>query len=117
MFGSDLHSKTSQDVDTSDDRLADLKQDIHAQLLASMDLAVIERLNDEQLRAELRRGAEELFRHHGHLVSANERQKLINEIIDETLGLGPLESLLADSTISDILINGPKIVYVERSGC
>src|SRR2546423_5425957 len=45
-----------------------------------------------------------------------ERERLIDEILDETLGFGPLEALLKDPTISDILVNGPKCVYVERRG-
>lgn len=116
MFRSDRESRTEKSPEHSLQRLAALKQDIHVQLLANMDLSAIERLDDGQLRAELRRGAEEIFRQHGHLLSTTERQRLIDEIIDETLGLGPLEALLSDPTISDILINGPKTVYVERNG-
>jgi pilus assembly protein CpaF len=117
MFRTERETRSGESYHHSDERLTAMKQDVHAQLLANMDLSAIERLDDGQLRAELRRGAEELFRQHGHLVSAGERQRLVDEIIDETLGLGPLESLLADETISDILINGPKTVYVERNGC
>ncbi len=116
MFHLELDQRPGKDAGNSQERLTAIKQDIHAQLLANMDLTSIEQLDDVQLRAEIRRGAEELFRHQGHLVSSIERQQLIGEIIDETLGLGPLESLLNDPTISDILINGPKTVYVERNG-
>ena len=50
------------------------------------------------------------------LLNRMEREKLIEEVLDETLGFGPLEPLLKDPTISDILVNGPKKVYVERRG-
>jgi len=85
------------------DRLRALKKDLHKRLIASMDMSAIGLMDDYELRQELRRGAEEL-------------KQLIDELIDETLGLGPLEPLLRDPTISDILINGPKTVYVERRG-
>ncbi len=50
------------------------------------------------------------------LLNRNERERLVDEVLDETFGLGPLELLLKDPTISDILINGPKNIYVERRG-
>ncbi|MFT8131044.1 CpaF family protein, partial [Salmonella enterica subsp. enterica serovar Enteritidis] len=73
-------------------------------------------MDDYELRRELRRGAEELCSYRSDLLSYDERDRLINELIDETLGLGPIEPLLRDPTVSDILINGPSTVYVERRG-
>jgi pilus assembly protein CpaF len=64
----------------------------------------------------LRRGIEQLCEDRTELLSQDERMRLVNEVIDETLGLGPLEPLLRDPTITDILINGPRTVYVERRG-
>lgn len=117
MFHTELENQNHRSSDKSQERLGALKQEIQTQLLTNMDLSVIEQLDDGQLRKELRRGAEELCLQHGQLISSSERHRLIDEIIDETLGLGPLETLLHDPTISDILINGPKTVYVERDGC
>ncbi|MEX0585448.1 MAG: CpaF family protein, partial [Pirellulales bacterium] len=62
------------------------------------------------------RGAEKLCSSHGGLLSLADRERLIDELVHETLGLGPLEPLMRDPTISDILINGPHMVYVERRG-
>ncbi len=65
---------------------------------------------------EVRRAAEELCRHSADLLNLNERERLVNEVLDETFGLGPLEPLMRDPTITDIMINGPKTAYVERKG-
>src|SRR5260221_7127385 len=100
----------------ADDRLLRYKRELHQQLIASMDLAAIGTMSDLELRAEVRRGAEELCRRSSDLLSLSEREWLVSVVLDETFGLGPLEPLLKDPTISDILINGPKTVYIERAG-
>ncbi|MGC4005550.1 MAG: CpaF family protein [Pirellulales bacterium] len=80
-------------------------------------MSVARTLDPERLQTELRRGAEELCRSHADLLSRADRDRLVDEMLYETLGLGPLEPLLADETVTDILINGPTNVYVERRGC
>jgi pilus assembly protein CpaF len=97
-------------------RLLNLKKELHARLISHMDLKAIAKLDPRELREALRTGIEELCAYQRELLSRDEQERLINEVIDETLGLGPLEPLLHDPTISDILINGPKTVYVERRG-
>jgi pilus assembly protein CpaF len=99
----------------ADDRRR-LKQQLHQQLIAGMDLSVLGSVPREELRAEVRRVAEELCQRSSNLLNRAERERLVNEVLDETFGLGPLEALMADPTISDILINGHKVVYVERNG-
>jgi pilus assembly protein CpaF len=118
MFGVGANSKAMQlrTASEADDRLLNIKKDLHKRLIAGLDVSAISRLDDYELRQELKRGAEELCSYRSDLLSYEERDRLINELIDETLGLGPLEPLLRDPTISDILINGPKTVYVERRG-
>jgi len=96
--------------------LRQLKSELHERLIGSVNFAAVRSVAPEILRDELRRGAEELCNAHGSLLSKGTQDRLINELIDETLGLGPLEPLLQDPTISDILINGPNEVYVERRG-
>ena len=81
-----------------------------------MDLSSIGTMSEEDLRIEVRRAAEELCRLSPEMFSLSDRERLVNEVMDETFGLGPLESLMHDPTITDILINGPKTVYVERLG-
>ena len=73
-------------------------------------------MNEEELRVEVRHAAEELTRHSSDLLNLTERERLVSEVIDETFGLGPLEPLMRDPTITDILVNGPKLIYVERRG-
>jgi pilus assembly protein CpaF len=97
-------------------RFTRLKRELHERLIAAMDLSAARKLNADELRVQLKRGAEELCVRKGELLSRADRERLIEELIDETLGLGPLEPLMRDPTVSDILINGPKTVYVERRG-
>ncbi len=93
-----------------------LKAQLHQQLVGSMDLAVIGTLSKEDLRTEVRRVAEELCQRSSNLLNRAERERLVTEVLDETFGLGPLEPLMADPTVSDILINGYHTIYVERNG-
>src|SRR5262245_711698 len=99
-----------------DERLLRHKKELHQRLIAGMDLSAIGAMNEEDLRQEVRRAAEELCRLSSDLLSLSEREQLVNEVLNETFGLGPLEPLLADPTVTDILVNGPKTVYVERKG-
>jgi pilus assembly protein CpaF len=94
-----------------------LKKDLHKRLIVGMDLSSIRAMNDFELRSELRAAVEELTDACGDLLTHEERERLVNEVIDETLGLGPLDPLMRDPTITDILVNGPKTVFVERRGC
>ena len=91
-------------------------RDFHAKLIASLDLSRIGSLTEPEMRAEIQRAAEEYCRGSARLLSAADRERLVSEVMDEAFGLGPLEPLLRDPTISDILVNGPKRVYVERLG-
>jgi pilus assembly protein CpaF len=100
----------------ADERLLQYKKELHQQLISSMDLSAIGTMSEEELRLEVRRAAEELCRLSSDLLSLSERERLVNEVLDETFGLGPLEPLLRDPTITDILVNGPKMVYIERAG-
>jgi pilus assembly protein CpaF len=100
----------------ADERFLRYKRELHQQLIAGMDLSTIGTMKEDELRLEVRRAAEELCRASSDLLSLSERERLVNEVLDETFGLGPLEPLLRDPTISDILINGPKTVYIERRG-
>jgi pilus assembly protein CpaF len=101
---------------TAEERFLHHKQELHQRLISSMDLSTIGSLSEEDLRLEVRRAAEELCRLSSDLLSLSERERLVNEVLDETFGLGPLEPLMRDLGITDILVNGPKTVYVERDG-
>ena len=94
----------------------DLKRRIHGKLVDKLDLSRVGDLEGDVLRREIRLVIEHLCDTEDTLLNRNERERLIEEVLDETFGLGPLELLLKDHTISDILINGPKHIYVERRG-
>ena len=101
---------------TAEDRFLQYKRELHQQLIAGMDLSAIGAMNEAELRVEVRRAAESLCWNSSDLLNLNERERLVSEVLDETFGLGPLEPLIRDPTITDILINGPKTIYVERHG-
>src|SRR5439155_3537990 len=94
----------------------DLKRHIHGKLVEKLDFTRVKDLQSDALRKDIRRVIEHLCDPENPLLNRMERERLIDEILDETLGFGPLEALLKDPTISDILINGPVNVYVERRG-
>lgn len=104
------------DESTSERRFHELKTALHQQLIGGMDFNVLRTVDPKLLREELRRGAEQLCGMNVGLLSQADRERLIDELLDETLGLGPLEPLMRDPTISDILINGPQNIFVERRG-
>jgi pilus assembly protein CpaF len=94
----------------------ELKAKLHSQLLGRIDLEVMSTMSAERLREELGVLVERLMAESGAALNAAERKTMIQDIQDEVMGLGPLEPLLADPTVSDILVNGPKKVFVERQG-
>jgi pilus assembly protein CpaF len=101
---------------TTRERFLTYKKELHQQLIASMDLSAIGTMSEDELRIEVRRAAEELCRLSPEMLSLSDRERLVGEVLDETFGLGPLEPLMRDPTVTDILINGPKTVYIERQG-
>src|SRR4051794_22644181 len=94
----------------------DLKRHIHGKLVEKLDFTRVKDLQSDALRKDIRRVIEHLCDTENPLLNRMERERLIDEILDETLGFGPLEALLKDPTISDILINGPVNIFVERRG-
>ena len=93
-----------------------LKRRIHSKLVDKLDLTRVGELDADDLRREIRLVVEFLCDKEETFLNRNEVQHLTEEVLDETFGLGPLEALLKDESISDILINGPKKVYVEHRG-
>lgn len=93
-----------------------LKSHMHMALLDRIDLEAMESLTPERLREELRNLVEKLLQEENVVVNEQERRNLVRDIQYEMLGLGPLEPLLADPSISDILVNNAQQVFVERRG-
>ncbi|MEN8261892.1 MAG: CpaF family protein [Nitrospirota bacterium] len=96
----------------------ELKTKIHGKLLDLIDLSMIDALEEDALRSEIRRLVQGILLEEQNSVplNASEREKIIVEIQDEVLGLGPLEPLMKDPTVSDVLVNTYKHIYIERRG-
>jgi pilus assembly protein CpaF len=92
------------------------KQKINAKLLEILDLSLIETIGEEKARAEIRKTVNQLLAEESAPLSLRQRQSVVKQIEDDVMGLGPLEPLLADKTVSDILVNGFDTIYVERRG-
>jgi len=92
------------------------KMKVYQRLLEIMDLSLIGTLPEDQARAQIRDISMRLMNEDAVPLNLEQRQLVIRTIEDEVMGLGPLEPLLADTTVSDVLVNGPKSVYVERRG-
>ena len=92
------------------------KAHIHQLLLERLDLQALEKLSHEALKDELRQMVERLLSEENLVLNASERRRLVLDVQHEMLGYGPLEPLLADPSISDILVNTHRQVYVERRG-
>ena len=97
------------------DQFYELKNRLHRKLVEQLDMTSLSD-DSEELRKEVREVVTSLAEEENALLNFQERQRLITEVLDETFGLGPLEVLLADPTISDILVNGARQVYIERRG-
>jgi pilus assembly protein CpaF len=100
----------------ADRGLGELKVRVHRELLDRLDLNNLARMHPDQASAQLRALAGGLLDEQGVPLAARERDQLIDEVMHEVYGLGPIEPLLRDPEVADILVNGPRQVYVERAG-
>ena len=98
------------------ERLTELKVEIHKRLLEDLNLSALENASEQQLRTEISSLATEALDDMSVALNKEDRQALTQELYDEVMGLGPLEPLLKDETINDILVNGPKRIFIERAG-
>lgn len=96
--------------------LQEMKSRLHKALINRMDLTKLASLTQEQVHAEVLRLAESVLAQEAMPLSLPERERMVNEVQHELFGLGPLEPLLADPTVSDILVNAHGTIYVERRG-
>lgn len=94
----------------------ELKFTLHRKLLDKINLEALATIDNQRVRGEVRQALITLIDGEPTLLSSVEKQQICDEVLDEVFGLGPLEPLLVDPTISDILVNGSKQVYVERKG-
>ncbi len=94
----------------------ELKTSLHTRVINEVDLETLNRLNDEAAREQVSQIVRELLQREKTPLSLAEREQLVREILDELFGYGPIQPLLDDPTVSDILVNGSGMVYVERHG-
>ena len=94
----------------------EIKSRLHRTLINRMDLSKLSSLTPEQVHAEVSRLAENVLAQEALPLSASEKERLVGDVQHELFGLGPLEPLLADPTISDILVNSHSTIYIERHG-
>jgi pilus assembly protein CpaF len=109
-------NEAAKEVDPAQEQYETLKRLIHTRLVDRLDMNRIAEIDPKTLRNDIRGVVELLCDTENPLLNRNERQRLVNEVLDETLGFGPLELLLKDDKIGDIMINGPKNIFIEKEG-
>ncbi len=98
------------------ERLGEIKLELHKALLDNLNLAALENATEQDLRAEINAISSETLEDMGIVLNREERQNLNQDLFFEVTGLGPLETLLKDESVNDILVNGPQQIFVERAG-
>ncbi|GGL75797.1 CpaF family protein [Wenxinia marina] len=98
------------------ERLGEIKLELHKALLDNLNLSALEKASETDLKAEIQAISAESLDDMGVVLNREERQQLYQDLYDEVKGLGPLETLLKDDSVSDILVNGPQQIFVERNG-
>ncbi|MDW3222586.1 MAG: CpaF family protein [Paracoccaceae bacterium] len=98
------------------ERMGEIKLDLHRVLLDNLNLAALEHATEQDLRQEISAISSEFLEERSIVLNREDRLTLTSELYDEVTGLGPLETLLKDDTVNDILVNGPEQIFVERDG-
>lgn len=98
------------------ERLGEIKLDLHRALLDNLNLSALEHATEQDLRNEISAIASEVLQEKGIVLNREDRTTINQELYDEVKGLGPLETLLKDETVSDILVNGPHQIFIEQNG-
>lgn len=121
---SSLHSKkmarsqdhSNEQMQAFEHQFQKLKANLHQQLVESLDLSKVGQMDRKALYTEVRSMAEAACNARREILSRIDRERLVKELMDEVFGLGPLETLMQDPSVCDILVNDPQTVYVERNG-
>jgi pilus assembly protein CpaF len=98
------------------ERLGQIKVELHKRLLEDLNLSALEFATEKDLRSEIQAISTEALQEMNVVLNKDDRATLNKELFDEVMGLGPLEPLLQDESINDILVNGPQQIFVERAG-
>src|SRR5262249_47714887 len=100
----------------ADNAMLDMRLKLHGKLIEEIDLSKLDKLEEGEMRRQVRKLVGDFAREQRLVLNSGELDRLGAEVFDEMVGLGPIEPLLGDDSIADILINGPFQVYVERRG-
>src|SRR5689334_15642557 len=111
-----MHMISEPPIAVSETSYKELKIKLHTQILGDIDLESVNRLSDGVARERVGMALRDMLNRERTPLASAERECLLKEILDEVFGLGPLEPLLADMHVSDILINGASKIYIERHG-
>lgn len=106
-------SKVPSEKDTENEQL---RNKIHRRLIEEIDTRSLKDVDPGDLRKLVKQAVNELLMEENALLTQAERDRLVEDILDETMGLGPLENLIRDESISEVMVNGPKKIFVERKG-
>ena len=98
------------------ERMSELKVELHKRLLENLNLAALESASEVNLKSEIAAIVAEALEEMSVVLNKEDRTILNQDLFDEVMGLGPLEPLLKDETVNDILVNGPKRIFIERNG-
>ncbi len=98
------------------ERMSELKVELHKRLLENLNLAALESASEVNLKSEIAAITAEALEEMSVVLNKEDRTILNQDLFDEVMGLGPLEPLLKDETVNDILVNGPKRIFIERNG-
>ena len=109
-------ARPSTDSSTTEQRYQRLKSDLHLEMVGMIDVSKLGQWKAERLQNELRQVALHLLRERKQNLNDDDRERLLQDLHAEMFGLGPLERLMGDPTINDILVNGPNQIFVERNG-
>ena len=115
----EIHSEGKQNLKEikKEDPYAEVKGLIHKKIIEKVDSSLLNNIKDEhKLNTQIAEIVDETLKEKDIYISRTEKQDIVNYIIDETIGFGPISKYLMDETVSEVMVNGPKQVYVERNG-
>ena len=109
-------NRLTGDENAKEGKIDALVRRLHRQIVDRIDVTAVMEMEADELRERLRETVERLLESEGVNLNPTEREEVTQGLIDEIAGLGPLEPLMADPAVSDILVNGPTTIYIERAG-
>ncbi len=116
-FENDLDVKEEKKVSARGKLIDGVKKDIHSRLIAKLSDEIFKKnINDSELRLKVRREAQSFLNENSTPLTTDERKKVISDIIDDVTGYGPVEEFLKDKEITEIMVNGPNKIYIEKFG-